>query len=266
VKVDHLVILASGGQGFPANADGISRMDRLRACGTLGPIEMRGHLQLAPEPRRPDGAGAQQIKVVLADDHSMVRRTLRLLLDGEADIDVIAEATTLSAAAAHVSRHLPQVLVLDVRLPNGSNIETIRRLRREAPDTQIVVLTMEESPLFAQQALDAGAVGFVLKERADTELLTAIRRATQGGEYVSPRIAMGLDALRKAVDGDGLSPRETEVLRLIALGYTSAEIAGKLHLSRRTVETHRARIYGKLGLVNRAGLVQFALRRHLIGT
>jgi DNA-binding NarL/FixJ family response regulator len=227
---------------------------------------MRGHLTLAPEPSSAEIAAAARIKVVLADDHAMVRRTLRLLLEGEADIEVIAEATDLSAVAAHVNRHLPQVLVVDLRLPNGSSIDTIRRLSREAPETQIVVLTMEESPLFAQQALDAGAVGFVLKERADTELLTAIRRATQGGEYVSPRIATGLDALRRAVDGDGLSPRETEVLRLIALGYTSAEIAGKLHLSRRTVETHRARIYGKLGLVNRAGLVQFALRRHLIGT
>lgn len=191
---------------------------------------------------------------------------MRLLLDGEADIEVIAEACDLCAVTSHVRRQLPHVLVLDLRLPNGSSVETIRELREYVPDTQIVVLTMEESQLFAQQTLDAGAVGYVLKERADTELPTAIRRARYGAEYVSPRIAGRLDALRKAVDGDGLSARETEVLRLIALGYTSAEIAGKLHLSRRTVETHRARMYGKLGVTNRAGLVQFALRRHLIGT
>jgi two-component system response regulator NreC len=201
---------------------------------------------------------------VLADDHAMVRRTLRLLLDGEADIEVIAEASDISTVVSQVRRHLPHVLVVDLRLSTGSSIETIHRLSEEAPETQIVVLTMEESPLFAQRAIDAGAVGYVLKERADTELLTAIRRAMTGDEYVSPRIAIRLGALHEAVDSDGLSPREVEVLRLIALGYTSVEIAGQLHLSRRTVETHRARLYGKLGLATRAGLVQFALRRHLI--
>lgn len=228
---------------------------------------MASYLHLAPElPGCERASGVPStIRVVLADDHTMVRRTLRLLLDGEADIEVIAEALDLSTAATQVRRHLPDVLVLDLRLPEGSSVETIRRLREEAPETQIVVLTMEESPLFAQRALDAGAVGYVLTERADAELLAAIRRATTRDEYVSPHIAIRLDALRKAVDGDGLSPRETEVLRLIALGYTSAEIAGRLRLSKRTVETHRARIYGKLGLNTRAGLVQFALRRHLIG-
>jgi two-component system response regulator NreC len=105
----------------------------------------------------------------------------------------------------------------------------------------------------------------VLKDRADTELLTAIRCAARGEEYISPRIAARLDALRRATDGDGLSPRENEVLRLIALGHTSAEIAAKLQLSRRTVESHRIRIYRKLGLTTRAQLVQFALARRLIG-
>lgn len=125
---------------------------------------------------------------------------------------------------------------------------------------------MDHSPLFAQQALDAGAAGYVPTDRADTELMSAIRCVTSGEQYVSPCIAAAVEGLRKAVGGDGLSPRETEVLRLIALGYTSAEVAAQLHLSRRTVETHRARLYGKLGLTNRAGLVQFALRRRLIGT
>src|SRR5262249_54225718 len=130
--------------------------------------------------------------------------------------------------------------------------------------TEIVVLTMEQSPAFARQAIDAGAVAFVMKDRADSELPEATRRAARGEEYVSPHVAAGLDALRRTV-GDGLSPRETEVLRLIALGPTSAEIARKLHLSRRTIETHRASIHRKLGLPTRAELVQFALRRHLIG-
>jgi two-component system response regulator NreC len=227
---------------------------------------MTGHLRLAPAvsnlegPDRADGP----IRVVLADDHRLVRRTLRLLLDGEQGVKVVAEASDLPDVIRHVQGQLPHVLVLDLQMPGGSSIEAIRSLRREVPETAIVVLTMEQSPAFAQRALDAGAVGFVLKDRADTELTEALRRAVRGEESVSPRVAAGLDALRRTANGDGLSPRESEVLRLIALGYTSAEIAGKLHLSRRTIETHRARIHRKLGLDTRAELVHFALRRHLI--
>lgn len=157
------------------------------------------------------------------------------------------------------------MLALDLRPPNGSSIETIRRVREEVPGTAIVVLTMEECPVFAQQALDVGAVGFVLKDRADSELPTAIRNAARGEKYVSTRVAAGLEALHRAVGGGGLSPREIDVLRLIALGHTSAEIAAELHLSRRTVETDRARIRRKLGLATRAELVSFALGRRLIG-
>jgi two-component system response regulator NreC len=228
---------------------------------------MRGHLHLAPASAgtgyspRPD----TPIRVVLADDHATVRRNLRLLLDGEDDVEVIAEAADLNTVVRHVHGHLPHVLVLDLQLPNGSSIEAIRRLREQVPDTQIVVMTMETSAVFAQQAIDSGAVGFVLKDRADGELPAAVRNAARGEEYISPRAAAGLDALRRAVSGDGLSPRETEVLRLIALGHTSAEIGRKLHLSRRTVETHRASIHRKLGLTTRAELVDFALGRHLIG-
>jgi two-component system response regulator NreC len=201
---------------------------------------------------------------VLADDHPGMRRSLRLLLDGEEDVEVIAEAADLSTVVRHVRGRVPHVLVLDLRMPNGLGAETIRRLREDAHDTEVVVVTMDASPLFAQQALDAGAVGFVLKDRADTELPAAVRNAAEGREYVSPRVASGLDALRRAVSGDGLSPRETEILRLIALGHTSTEIARKLQLSRRTVETHRANVYRKLGLATRAQLVQHALRRRLL--
>lgn len=205
------------------------------------------------------------IKVVLADDHHAVRRNLRLLLDAEQDVEVVAEAADVSAVLRHVPAHLPHVLVLDLRLPNGSSIEAIRRLRAEVPETEIVVLTMEQSPAFAEQALRAGAVGFVIKDRADTELPAAVRRAARGEEYVSSRVAVALEAMRRNIDGGGLSPRETEVLRLIALGYTNAEIAGQLHLSRRTVETHRSHIHRKLGLKTRAELVRHALRSQLIG-
>ncbi len=223
---------------------------------------MVAHLHLAEPPTQVP----VPIRVVLADDHTLMRRSLRLLLDGEDDVEVVAEAFDLATVVSHVGRHRPNVLVADLRLPTGSSIDVIRKLRAQAPNTEVVVLTMDESPLFAQHAMDAGAIGYVLKDRADSELVTAIRCAANGAEYVSARVATGLDALRKAVDRDSLTPREIEVVRLVALGLTSAEIAVKLRLSRRTVETHRARIFDKLGLSTRAELVRFALRRRLIGT
>jgi two-component system, NarL family, response regulator NreC len=186
------------------------------------------------------------------------------MLDHEQEIEVIGMASDLSGVVGQLHGRVPGVLILDLRLPNGSSIQAIRRLRAEAPGTEIVVITTEESPLFAQQAIDAGAIGFVLKDQADSELVTAIRCASRGDEYLSPRVAAGLTALQRAVGGDGLTPRETEVLRLIALGHTSVEIAAKLHLSRRTIETHRAKIHRKLGLTTRAELVRFALGRQLI--
>jgi two-component system, NarL family, response regulator NreC len=228
---------------------------------------MTAGLRALPVPDDVDQPSARKaaIRVVLADDHAMVRRTLRLLLESERDVDVIAEAVDVSAVMRHVGQHVPHVLVLDLRVPNGSNVEMIRQLCERFPETEVVVLTMEESPLFAQKAIDAGAIGFVVKDRADTELLTAVRLASRGEEYVSPRVASKLDALRHATKDDGLTPRETEIVRMIALGHTSAEIACQLHLSRRTVETHRARIHNKLGVTTRAELVQFALQRGLIG-
>ncbi len=228
---------------------------------------MPAHLHLAAtEPEAGSSARPDHpIRVVLADDHTGVRRSLRLVLDRDKDLEVVAEAADLATVTSHVYGQAPHVLVLDLQLPNGSSIETIRQLRAQVPETEIVVLTMEPSPVFAQQALDAGAVGFVLKHRANDELTPAVKRAAVGEEYLSPHVAAGVQALRQAVSGDGLSPRETEVLRLIALGHTSAEIATKLHLSRRTVETHRAHIHRKLAMRTRAELVQYALRNHLIG-
>jgi DNA-binding NarL/FixJ family response regulator len=205
------------------------------------------------------------VTVVLADNHAMFRRTLRRLLDVERTVTVIDEASDLSSAVEHVERDQPRVLVLDLDMPNGSTIETIQRLRTKVPWTEIVVLTMEESASVAQQLLAAGAIAFVVKDRAETELLEAVRRAARGQEFVSARVAAGLEVLRRAPDGQLLSPREFEIVRLIALGHTSVEIATMLHVSRRTVETHRARIFRKLGLKTRAELVRFALDRRMIG-
>jgi two-component system, NarL family, response regulator NreC len=204
------------------------------------------------------------IRVVLADDHALIRRSLRLLLESEEGLEVVAEAEDLTTVLRHVHDRLPHVLVLDISMPDGSGIETIRRLREEVPSTEIVVLTMEDGPAFVQRALDAGAIGFVLKEFADVELHRAVRAAARGEQYVSPRVAASLESVRRATAGNELTAREAEVLRLIALGHTSAEIARKLHLSRRTVETHRARLHRKLGMSSRAELVRYALRRGLL--
>jgi two-component system response regulator NreC len=229
---------------------------------------MPAHLHLAPSGLEIGSVvnATSPIRVVLADDHSLMRRGLRLLLDGEDDVEVIAEAIDLASVVRLVHSRRPHVLVLDLSMPDGSSIETIGKLRERVPDTQIVVLTMNDSPVFAQRALAAGALGFVLKDLADSDLPQAVRAGASGDEYVSPRVAARLDALRRSLTEDKLTAREVEVLRLIALGHTSVEIARKLHLSPRTVETHRARIHGKLGLTTRAELVRYALGRGLLRT
>ncbi len=221
-------------------------------------------LALAPSATSSERSLEHPIRVVLADDHALMRRSLRRLLDREEGVEVVAEAGDLTMVLRHVRDRVPHVLVLDLSMPDGSSIETIRRLREEVPSTEIVVLTMEDGPAFAQQALDAGAIGFVLKEFADVELNRAVRAAARGEQYVSPRVTAILESVRRAITGNELTAREAEVLRLIALGHTSAEVGRKLHLSRRTVETHRARLHRKLGLSTRAELVRYALRRGLL--
>lgn len=237
---------------------------------------MPAELHLAPDPAQaiadealaPAAAVAvavsTPISVVLADDHAAMRRSLRLLLDNEPDVEVVAEAGDHAAVARQVHGHHPQVLVLDLRMGGRSSLEAVRTLSERVPQTHIVVISMEDSPVFAQRALTAGAVGFVAKDLADAELLDAVRAAAADREYVSRRVAALLDALHRALTDHKLTQREVEVLRLIAYGHTSVEIARKLALSPRTIETHRAHIHKKLGLATRAELVRYALRRGLI--
>jgi two-component system response regulator NreC len=227
---------------------------------------MVGHLRLTSDATETgvEGSGPPSISVVLAGDHSWMRRGLRLLLEREEGVDLVAEADDLASAINHVDGHHPNVLVIDLRMGDGPTLETIGKLRQRAPNTQVVVITMDDSPVFAQQALASGAVGFVLKELADVELPDAVRAAAFGEEYVSQRLAARLDALHRSLTDDALTPREVEVLRLIALGYTTVEISGKLRISGRTVEYHRARIQGKLGLAKRFELVRYALGRGLL--
>jgi two-component system response regulator NreC len=206
-----------------------------------------------------------QLTVVLADDHTVVRQGLRMLLEHEDGLAVIGEAGTVPDAEQLTRELRPSVLVLDLTMPGGSGLEAIPRLRADAPETAIVVLTMQDDPAFARRALQAGASAFVLKEAADEELLEAIRRAGSGGTYLNPRVGAAMaTALAQSPTAARLSEREVEVLRLIALGHTNAEIAGLLSLSTRTVETHRAHIQRKLGRTTRAELVRYALDHHLI--
>jgi two-component system response regulator NreC len=222
------------------------------------------HLHLARDPGGEPQTANVPVRVLLADDHALMRHSLRLLLDGEEDVEVVAEAEDMATVARYAEDHRPHVLVLDLGMPDGSSIEEIGRLRERAPDTQIVVMTMEQNPVFAQRAFAAGALGFIAKDLADAELPQAVRAAARGEEFVSPRIARRLDALQRSLTNDALSPREVEVLRLIALGHTSVEIARILDLSPRTVETHRANVYHKLELSTRAELVRYALQRGLL--
>ncbi|HEX4838045.1 MAG TPA: response regulator transcription factor [Solirubrobacteraceae bacterium] len=222
--------------------------------------------RLAPVPdSESDVRTGGPIRIVLADDHAAMRQSLRLLLDGEADIDVIAETDSLQSVMNHIRARRPDVLVLDLGMSSqGSGIGTLSRLNRETHDTSIVVLTMSDDPAFARRTLDNGALGLVLKEMADSDLPAAVREASRGRCYVSPLLAAKLGGAKQAPDENSLTPREREVLRLIALGHTSVEIAQKLGLSPRTIETHRARIHRKLGLDTRAELVHYALRHDLL--
>jgi two-component system, NarL family, response regulator NreC len=219
------------------------------------------------QPNKPgDSASADTIRVVIADDHSVVRRGLRQVLDADGGFDVLAEASDLDGARRYVRGHRPDVLVLDLNMPGGSTLEGIPEIRAEFPETQIVVLTMQDEPAYARHALSAGALGYVLKEAAEAELVEAIRRAAAGDIYLNPRLGARVAAEPPPGPPDGLSEREVEVLRLIALGHTNGEIADQLYLSVRTVETHRAHIQQKLRLGTRSELVRYALDHGLVET
>jgi two-component system response regulator NreC len=205
------------------------------------------------------------IRVVIADDHAVVRAGLRMVLDAEEGIEVVAEASDVPSALRAVRGHHPNVLVLDLNMPGEPSLQAIPRLRENAPETAIVVLTMQQEPAFAREALRAGALGYVLKEAADAELVQAVRLATQGRTYLNPELGARM-AAEPPPSGppDDLTRRELEVLRLIALGHTNSEIASQLYLSVRTIESHRAHIQQKVRRSTRAELVRYALDHGLV--
>ncbi len=205
------------------------------------------------------------IKIVLADDHAVVRSALRLLLDAEPGLEVVAEAGDIEDALRYLRGHKPDVLVLDLNMPGGPSINAIPEFQEASSETGIVVLTMESEPAYAREAIQSGVLGYVLKEAVDEELVTAVRLAAAGRTYLQPELGARL-AADPPEAGDGLSDRELDVLRLIALGHTNSEIADQLFLSVRTVESHRSHIQQKLRMSKRSELVRYALHRGLLAS
>jgi two-component system response regulator NreC len=208
------------------------------------------------------------IRVLIVDDHAVVRTGLRRVLDAEADIETVGEAPDAERAVFEAIESKPDVVLLDVMMPGKSGIEGMPALLQAAPGTKVLVLSMQDDPRYVREAFEAGASGYVLKEAADTEVVAAVRAVANGDRYVHPSLgARLLDAdaeERKRAEEDPLSEREHEVLRLLALGHTNQEIATLLFISVRTAETHRAHIMQKLQLGSRAELVRYALAEGIL--
>ena len=208
------------------------------------------------------------IRVVLVDDHAILRSGLRKVLEAEADIEVVGEAESAERAVFEALSTKPDVVVMDVVMPGLSGIDGTPAVLRAAPGVKVLVLSMQDDPRYVREAFAVGAAGYVLKEAADTEVVGAIRAVAAGERYVHPALGARLVAAdaeeRKRADADPLSEREREVLRLLALGHTNQEIAKMLYISVRTAETHRAHIMQKLRLSSRAELVRYALENGLI--
>ena len=207
-----------------------------------------------------------EVKIVLADDHQIVRSALRVLLEDQPDFHVVAEAGDVETALRFIRPHRPDVLILDLHMPGPPTLPAIARIHELSPDTRVLMLTMEHEPGFARQAMQAGASGYVVKDAADSELVHAVRLLAAGHTYLDPGIGGQLAAELPPAPWppDGLSERELEVLGLVAFGHTNKDIGNRLSISVRTVEAHRIHIHRKLGIPTRAGLVRYALDLGLI--
>ena len=208
------------------------------------------------------------IRVILVDDHAVVRSGLRRVLEAGSDIEVVGEASNVRDAVFEVRAQKPDVIVMDVVMAGKSGIEGTPLVLHEAPDAKVLVLSMQDDPRYVREAFAQGASGYVLKEAADTEVVEAVRQVAGGQRYLHP--ALGARLLesearqREEEASDPLSEREREVLRLLALGHTNQEIAKLLYISVRTAESHRAHIMQKLRLGTRAELVRYALAHGLL--
>jgi two-component system, NarL family, response regulator NreC len=210
------------------------------------------------------------IRLVLVEDHEVVRQGLRALLAAEPDFDIVGEAGDGLVATELVTRLRPDVLVLDLMLPGLPGLDVVRAVRQGSPETRVVILSMHANEAYVLGALQAGAVGYVLKKSGSADLLAAIRAAWSGRRYLSPplsevAIQAYVEKSRATPDPyQTLTTREREVLLLMVEGLTSAEIAGRLVISHRTVEMHRSRLMHKLGLDKKTDLIRYAIKRGLL--
>jgi two-component system response regulator NreC len=208
------------------------------------------------------------VRVLVVDDHAVVRAGLALLVNAETDLEAVGEAGNAREAILEARTAKPDVILMDVMMPEQSGIEAVPQLLHEHPGVKVLVLSMQDDPRYVREAFEAGASGYVLKEAADAEVVAAIREVAGGGRYVHPELGARLVAAetaeRRRAEEDPLSDREREVLRLLALGHTNQEIAKQLYISVRTAETHRAHIMQKLRLSSRAELVRYALAEGML--
>jgi two-component system response regulator NreC len=213
-------------------------------------------------------ASKQKIRVLLVDDHAVVRSGLRRILETEPDIEVVAEAGDARFAVFETRAHQPDVILMDVVMPGKSGIEATPEVLKDCPTAKVLILSMQDDPRYVHEAFASGASGYVLKEAADVEIVNAVRQVAAGDNYVHPALGARLVAAEvsasKREAADPLSEREHEVLRLLALGHTNQEIGDQLYLSVRTVETHRSHIMRKLHLKTRAEMVRYAIEHGLL--
>jgi DNA-binding NarL/FixJ family response regulator len=202
------------------------------------------------------------ITVLLVDDHPIVRDGLRRVLEGQPDMRVVGEAGDGEQALAAVGQHRPTVVVMDVQMPKLDGIRATRQIRRRFPDTQVLILSGYDNDRYVFGLLEAGATGYVLKEADDGEVLAAIRAAARGEPYLTPRLRGRVNPIDPPV-GE-LTARETEVLCLMAEGLDNMEIAGRLVVSKVTVQNHTSAIYAKLGVSTRARAILYAIQRGLV--
>jgi two-component system, NarL family, response regulator NreC len=209
-----------------------------------------------------------KIRVLIVDDHAVLRSGLHLLLDAQSDIEVVGEAGDVKEAVFETRDKQPDVVLMDVVMPGQTGIEGVPLVLKEAPQAKVLVLSMQDDPHYVREAFAAGAAGYILKEAVDAEVVGAIQRVAAGDHYVHPALGARLiaaEAQEKArEEADPLSDREREVMRLLALGHTNQEIAKMLYISVRTAETHRAHIMQKLRLSTRAELVRHAIDQGLL--
>jgi DNA-binding NarL/FixJ family response regulator len=208
------------------------------------------------------------IRVLLADDHTLVRAGIRSLLESIEDVDVVAEAGDGREALELITKHRPDVALLDIGMPGLNGLELAKRIPTESPRTRIIILSMHADANYVNQALRAGVRGYLLKGAAVSELPLALRAVTRGETYLTPKVSRfvvdGFLSGKEAGPLDGLTRRQCEILQLIAEGHSTKEIAGMLDLSVKTVETHRARLMDRLDIHDVAGLVRFAIRAGLV--